>query len=57
MSADEAPELIAQWMPLIPMHRMGKPEELSGAIIFLASEAGGYTTGSDFIIDGGYSSL
>lgn len=39
------------------MHRMGKPEELSGAIIFLASEAGGYTTGSDFIIDGGYSSL
>ena len=49
--------MIAQWMPLIPMHRMGKPEELSGAIIFLASEAGGYTTGSDFIIDGGYSSL
>ena len=57
MSADEAPELIAQWMPLIPMHRMGKPEELGGAIIFLASEAGGYTTGRDFIIDGGYSSL
>lgn len=54
MSADEPEELKNAWMPLIPMHRMGNPEELIGAVIYLASDASTYTTGADFIIDGGY---
>lgn len=48
------PELMAAWQPLFPMHRMAKPEELCGAIIWLCSESAGYTTGADIIIDGAY---
>lgn len=50
-------ELKQEWMKLIPMHRMGNPHELSGAVIFLACDAAGYTTGTDLIVDGGYTCL
>lgn len=48
------PELLAAWEALFPLHRMAKPEELCGAIIWLCSESAGYTTGADIIIDGAY---
>ncbi len=57
MATDPAfvePELLAAWQPLFPMHRMAKPEELCGAILWLCSKSAGYTTGADIIIDGGY---
>lgn len=54
MSADTPKELRDAWMPLIPMHRMGDPEELMPAILYLACDAAGYTTGADLIVDGGY---
>ncbi|MBP3873330.1 MAG: SDR family oxidoreductase, partial [Lachnospiraceae bacterium] len=43
------------WYPLFPLHRMAKPEDLIPAVLYLASPASGYTTGSDLIVDGGYS--
>ncbi len=57
MSVDTPQELKDAWMPLIPQHRMGKPEELIPAILYLASDASGYTTGSDVIVDGGYTCM
>ncbi|MDR1905129.1 MAG: SDR family oxidoreductase [Treponema sp.] len=54
MSVDTPQELKDAWMPLIPNHRMGKPEELIGAVIYLASAESGYTNGSDLIVDGAY---
>jgi NAD(P)-dependent dehydrogenase (short-subunit alcohol dehydrogenase family) len=54
MSADTPQELKDAWMPLIPAHRMGDPEELVGAVIYLASSKSGYTNGSDLIVDGAY---
>ena len=42
------------WEPKIPMGRMGRPEELTGLYLYLASEASSYMTGSDIVIDGGY---
>lgn len=54
MSVDTPQELKDVWMPLIPMHRMGKPEELIPAILYLACDAAGYTSGSDTIVDGAY---
>jgi len=41
-------------MDMIPMGRPGKPEELSGLIIYMASDNSSYVTGSDIKIDGGY---
>ncbi len=37
----------------IPLHRMGKPEEIAELCAFLASEGASYSTGSTFFIDGG----
>lgn len=38
----------------IPFRRLGEPEEIVPAAIFLASEAASYITGATFVIDGGY---
>lgn len=54
MSVDTPQELKDAWMPLIPMHRMGNPEELIPPVLYLASPASGYTSGSDVIVDGCY---
>ncbi|MFV3803479.1 SDR family oxidoreductase [Mycobacterium tuberculosis] len=42
------------WEPKIPLGRLGRPEELAGLYLHLASEASSYMTGSDIVIDGGY---
>ncbi len=47
----------ALWKPQIPMRRLGKPEELMGLYLYLASDASTYMTGSDVIIDGGFTSV
>jgi NAD(P)-dependent dehydrogenase (short-subunit alcohol dehydrogenase family) len=51
---DMAAHMFAQWESLTPMGRMCTPDELVGATIYLASNASSYTTGSDLIVDGGY---
>lgn len=41
-------------MARIPMHRVGKPEEVSNLVLFLASDQSSYMTGSTVVIDGGW---
>ena len=41
-------------LAMIPLHRMGKAEEVSNLVLFLASGASSYITGSTVIIDGGW---
>jgi len=48
------PELKKTWESLTPMGRIGEPEDLSGAIVFLASDASRFVTGSEIRVDGGY---
>lgn len=46
--------LISEWEKLIPVHRMGRPEELEAIAVYLAGDMSSYTTGADFRIDGAY---
>jgi NAD(P)-dependent dehydrogenase (short-subunit alcohol dehydrogenase family) len=46
--------IMAQLMPHLPMKRVGAPDEIAGAALYLASSAASYTTGSDITVDGGY---
>ncbi|CAF0999939.1 unnamed protein product [Rotaria sordida] len=48
------PDYAQHWRTLTPMHRVGEPHELTGLVVFLASDASSYVTGSDILIDGGY---
>ncbi|KAJ9652284.1 hypothetical protein H2198_008459 [Neophaeococcomyces mojaviensis] len=51
---DENPELNKTWTSLIPMGKMGRPEDLMGPVTFLLSDASLYVTGADLRVDGGY---
>jgi len=42
------------WIEPTPMERLGEPDELAGAAVYLASDASSFTTGSTITIDGGY---
>ena len=48
----EEPEKFERMMGLNPMGRMGKPEEVANAVVFLASPASGYTSGTNLVVDG-----
>jgi len=49
----ENPELRAQTERSTPIGRIGDPEDIAGAAVFLAAPAGKFTTGQCFVIDGG----
>jgi len=48
------PDFYQKVIDMTPLRRIGNPQELSGLIIYLASEASNFMTGSTILIDGGY---
>ena len=51
---DRLPDFIARLEQKVPMGRMGKPHELKGLVVLLASDAGSYITGQNILVDGGW---
>jgi len=51
---DADPERKKRVLARIPLGRLGEPEEIGGALVFLASDAARYITGSTITIDGGW---
>jgi NAD(P)-dependent dehydrogenase (short-subunit alcohol dehydrogenase family) len=54
---EREPELEADWISRIPQGRMATPEDLTGLVTFLASDASSYLTGQQIVIDGGYTAV
>jgi len=48
------PKTMEGTLARIPLHRMGKPEEVSNLVLFLVSDDSSYMTGSTVVIDGGW---
>jgi NAD(P)-dependent dehydrogenase (short-subunit alcohol dehydrogenase family) len=47
----------ANFMAATPLNRLGRPEEVAAAALFLASEESSYVAGADLVVDGGLSAL
>ena len=47
-------DLRNEWARRTPQNRLGTPEDLGSAYIYLASDSARYTTGCNLVVDGGY---
>jgi NAD(P)-dependent dehydrogenase (short-subunit alcohol dehydrogenase family) len=52
-----SPDRVAAIMAKTPMGRFGRPDELAGAALLLASEAGSFITGAEIVVDGGFNAM
>jgi NAD(P)-dependent dehydrogenase (short-subunit alcohol dehydrogenase family) len=50
------PEMEDTWIENTPLGRLGRPEELRELVVYLASDASSYMTGTTVVMDGGYTS-
>ena len=57
LNPDDPARPVNQIAQRMPLGRLGAPEDVSAAAVFLASDAASYITGANLVIDGGWSSI
>lgn len=57
LEQDDVKEAVKEFEKTIPMRRVAQPEEVSNLVCFLGSDDASYSTGSEFVIDGGITAL
>lgn len=46
-------KIMEAFLAKIPMHRMGEPDDIGKAVLFLTSDMSSYMTGTQIVVDGG----
>lgn len=57
LEQEDVKEAVKEFEKTIPLRRVAQPEEVSNLVCFLASDDASYSTGSEFVIDGGITAL
>lgn len=57
LNSPDLKPFIRQWEAMSPMGRIGRPQELQAIAVYLAGDAASFTSGADFIVDGGFTNI
>jgi 2-hydroxycyclohexanecarboxyl-CoA dehydrogenase len=53
----QTPEMRARIAKVYPLRRVARPDDITGAVLFLASDAAGFVTGQTLSVSGGYTMM
>lgn len=57
LESEALKDLIPQWKAASPMKRLGDPAELQAMVLYLAGDAASFSTGTDYVVDGGFTAV
>lgn len=53
MNRKDAPDIESEWLDQYPVGRLGRPEDVADAVLYLASPMSSFVTGTELVVDGG----